>query len=72
MITISFKVEGTQQVEESVYSYMWAEDEHDKEWSSLSEQEKIDYIKEVEADNNFEGIQEKITETEPVITSVTL
>lgn len=72
MIIIAFKVEGTQHVEESVYSDMWAEDEHDKEWSNLSEQEKIDYIKEVEADNNFEALQEKISETEPVITSVTL
>lgn len=72
MVTIAFKVEGTQQIDESVYSDIWEEDENSKEWSSLSEQEKIVYIKEVESDNDYESLQEKISKTNPSITSVTL
>lgn len=53
---INYTITGTLTIDESVYKDVWQEDGNDKEWDSLSAEEKTDFIKEVESDNGYECI----------------
>ena len=74
MVTIEFVVKGKAEVDEEVYSDAWINDDRseDKAWSDLNEQEKADFVKEVEFDRGYEGLSDKIQEAIPEMTAVTI
>lgn len=69
MVTIKYTKTGTCQVDESLYSDTW-EDE-DKPWSDLTDDEKIAHIKEVESDAGYECVDENTTSSNTVLDSIT-
>jgi len=52
---IKYTINGTLDVDEDIYSKSCLEDTGVL-WSSLSTEEKINYVKSIEEDNHYEGI----------------
>lgn len=84
MVTIAYTIEGTCQVDESVYSDAFIDGDEkpqtldgtaineDTKWSDLTDNQKVEFIKLVESESGFEAVVENTTDSDTKITSVTL
>lgn len=82
MVTIAYTIEGTCQVDESVYSNAFIDERpqtldgtainEDTKWSDLTNNQKVEFIKLVESESGYEAVAENTTTSDTKLTSVTL